>query len=301
MINTSKVQVIHIALLISIFSACRSQESLIHQTADANSSEITTNSAVPLITPTKLISKSAILTPSPTLSNQSAKEIFVQWILGNPDCKLPCWGGIAIGKTSLDDAYYLLNPVLQLKGLKKSACRLGQCKWYPWIYLLDEKLYSGAVLSKDDGAVYAITVDGDYSDKVSLGKLLSSYGNPDKTFVYAHTGLPPDNIALFDLLLLYSQQKFVVRYRWLTQSSGNNIKACGEPQYFTLSIVQHNESDWTDLEIDQAAHQVKYSSQTSNIRSFQDSTGVVTDYFFERVLQGDPSLCISTPLREWGG
>jgi len=119
----------------------------------------------------------------------SAKELF----LGNSDCKLPCWGGIIIGKTPLNDAYSLINPVVKLDSLRNSACQLGQCKWYPWVHMLGDKTYSGALLSKEDEMIYAIIVEGDYSEDVSFSRLLSLYGNPSKTFVYAHAGIPPDN------------------------------------------------------------------------------------------------------------
>lgn len=295
--KTSRIKLIFL-LLVSILifvSACG--------TATENVDEAATTSQPPkptLTATTMPIADASSWTPLPTLASDDSDMVFKSWFKGTPVCSLPCWAGIVPGETNWAEAVHTLAPVLDLHIAENQGnCRFGPCKYLAWQYELEGNLYDGNLYSKDS-IVYAVFLEGEYSLEYAMREVFVKYGEPTQAFVhtspYTYAGEPPQ----LDFVALYAKNKFVVRYIWQAQVQDQTIVACDEPSVFMLGVVAIDESKWTGLEIDQAGNQLDNSAVgDGRLRPIAEVLDMNVDGFYQKVLEGDPSLCITTPVKYW--
>jgi hypothetical protein len=128
--------------------------------------------------------------------------------------------------------------------------------------------------------------------------IFAEYGQPTQAFVYTnpytYAGEPPQ----LDLVLLYAKNRFTIRYIWQAQLQNRSIVACDEPSAFMLGVVAIDESQWTGLEIAQNGRQLDNSSAgNGGLRPIANALDMSVDVFYQRVLAGDASFCIETPVK----
>jgi hypothetical protein len=239
-------------------------------------------------------------TPLPTLLSNDADTMFRNWLGATPTCRFPCWANIIPGKTSWAEAIHVLDPVLELYFAKGIAdCRFGPCKYLAWQYQLEGNIYSGNLFSQEDN-IYSIFLEGGSPLEYGMQKVFAEYGQPTQVFVYTnpytYAGEPPQ----LDVVVLYAKDRFTIRYIWLAQLQDQNIVACDEPSAFMLGVVAIDESQWTDLEIAQNGRQLDNGSTgNGGLRPVENALDMSVDVFYQRVLEGEASFCIETPVKYW--
>jgi hypothetical protein len=253
----------------------------------------------PTLLPTSTVSPS--WTPLPTLPTNDADQQFRSWMHGAPDCLFPCWAGITPGKTLWEEAIHLLAPVIDLRTTNElSRCRFGECKTLSWDFQIQNNLFYGEIYSKDD-IIYSIYLEGDQATKeLNLQNIFDIYGVPEKVFIITSprgiAGDPP----MFFLYVLYPNHNFVIKQIWEAQVNEKNIRACGNPENFSLGIAAIDESQWTNDEIYQTGVQSGAGSTNSDkLQPLEDVTNMSIESFYKKILNNDPSFCIVTPLKYW--
>ncbi len=236
------------------------------------------------------------LTPLPTLSSVLADEIFRKWLLGTPDCVMPCWGGVEPGKTGWIEARNMLKEVLRVYASADTICRFGECSASYWDYsLLDGTHFDGELFGKDD-VLYSFYLGGEFTSEMDFKRLLETYGQPAQIFVRA-AGAARGDPPVLDAAILYP--KFIVRYRWWADVKNKNIVACGQPKLFLLGIVAIDENQWTAEEIDANGDQSTHGGYSGGFEPLSDVTDITVADYYQKVMQNNSEICLSTPLENW--
>lgn len=261
------------------------------------------------VTPSMTIMFTTSPTPSPTrtplitLSVIDADNKFIQWLSGTSDCLFPCWAGILPGTTLWEDALYKLKPVLQMDIPFTTKCRFGQCGLLYWKFSRQHDNhydYTGSLFENGD-TLYAVTIGGEYNGAIGLRKIFETYGQPSQVFVDAmsnYAGDPP----LFDVIVLYKQFKFIIRYEWFAELGKDEIVACGKPKSFNLGIVAIDEDQWTPREIAENGNQRNDFDSgvfTGRLRPISEVTDMSIEDLYNQVTKSISEFCIGTPLKYW--
>lgn len=232
----------------------------------------------------------------PTISGDIADEIFRKWLLGTPDCVLPCWGGVEPGKTGWNEARDTLKAVIPVHSSVDTFCRFGKCSASYWDYSMEDGTQFDGILFGKDDVLYSFYLDGEYTSEMDLKRLFGTYGKPDQIFIRA-TGAVVGDPPVFEVAILYP--KFIVRYRWWADVKNNNIVACGQPNLFFLGIVAIDENQWTAEEIDANGDQSTYSGSGRGFEPLSDVTDLTVADYYQKVMQNNSEICLSTPSKYW--
>lgn len=242
----------------------------------------------------------SLWTPLPTLMSNDADMAFRNWFKGTSSCSFPCWAGLVPGETSWAEAVHALTPILNLHiSENPGKCRFGPCEYLAWQYELERNLYDGNLYSKNN-TVYAVFLEGDNLLEYAMRDVFVKYGQPTQVYIYTNP-YTLGEMPQLDLVALYPQNKFAVRYIWQAQVQDQNIVACGKPYVFMLGIVAIDASQWTGLEIDQAGRQLDNGAiGDGGLRPIADVLNISTDVFYHNVLDNSKSsFCITTPIKYW--
>jgi len=272
-------------------------------TATARITPGISSTKIPTLTPEPTPVPTATPTPAPTLQPEEAKEVFGQWMLGEPDCLLPCWAGIVPGETTWDEAIRLVSPVTEIaKIFVEYNCLGGLCNGFDW-ELTQLQAGQGVFIpvsgSVDTGGgeeVAKISVNTRTPEvSVGLGMILETYGFPEKILVKV-TDSSTEEVYNLDMILSFPAHSFALRYIRDAQIQENNIVACGEPTLTSLHIVDDEENSWSFEKIlgivfgageNETGYQDLEVVSNLSVESFY--------YYFIKY----PTACFSTPLSNW--
>lgn len=287
-------------LLAIILASCNLSPVTVESSTSPTESSTPAIYAIPTTTPS--MSPAIFQTPTsfPTLSANLANEKFKQWLSGTSDCIFPCLGDVVPGETNWADVIYQLKPVLQNAGIPyKARCRFGECSIWEWNFnLQDEKTYTGVFFEKDE-KLYSITISGDYDLSVSLSNIFEIYGEPEQIFIEAKAGSAGDPPIVM-ISLLYTQQKFMIRYMWWANAQKDSFVACDQPSSFQLGIVAIDKSQWIATELAQIGMQ--YESSGTNIfggKPIVEISDMTIQDFYEDFSESLPTTCITIPSKYW--
>jgi hypothetical protein len=208
---------------------------------------ITTTSAVyPTTNPTATI-EIPLITPIQTLVVEESQAVFQQWLLGDNDCRLPCWAGVVPGETSWEEAYNLIASVLTVYNVdQEDSCRSGPCSKFSWRVPTME--YSspavGSVRKINNDFVTDISLTIQYSYyPIPLDQVFIQYGLPQQVLIHA-AYYRVDNYVVTYIILFYPESDFILRFFRSGWLSGGNIWSCGPFGETDLRISNSIESNW---------------------------------------------------------
>jgi hypothetical protein len=302
------------AFLILLLAGCSSPQAL-PQTAiptlEPTLSPFPTETVVPPTqTPTSapILTSTPIWTPLPTFSETDSVEKLRVWIQGTFDCLLPCWGGITPGKTTWPEARQVIEQMSGSAAVNVSEnmnCGFGACNGIGWS-LYPNTVAEGFFYTKlPEDIVHFIHIDiqnEGNSKKVNLVRNISLqdvfrwYGEPPMMLFNVETDVAENRFM--ELILVYPQRQFLIRYMKMTELVENKITNCGQDHEVEIFILDNKEQlssfatitgavETRDLPID--SHYKKVEEATGqSMHSFYVTYSTIKD------------ACISTPAEMWG-
>jgi hypothetical protein len=303
---------IYIAIIVScntlITNSATPTDQIITDTNSLNNlqttfTEITTPSLSPSTTITNTPTRTIELTWTdlPILEINQAKTRINELIIGNGDCKLPCWWGISPGYTTWQESDQLFKSL--------------SCVYYSNYYdkpslttddVLRNRRYS--IIGVDcfssysniwilDGVVEAIQILGD-TRVYTLDKLLSNYLEPNEVLLFTYSNVPGSTYPFY-LILYYSDKRILSIYELYAQKLGSFMRGCPqtiEPILFTWA----NDIKWSKEDIDQISLGIDMNGQYTRVKSINEVTEITIEQFYNLYKDPHNELCIDTPNVNWG-
>jgi len=234
-------------------------------------------------------------------------EKLLTWLGGSFDCLLPCWGGITPGKTSWQEAVHLLEPLSGFSTVNISdrlSCDFGECNGIGWS-LFPRSMAEGHFYTRlPENIVHLINikVENDGAQKanlmrsVNLRNIFTWYGSPDILLFSAHPNTSGD--SFLELILVYAERQFVIRYLKLAGVSGDNVVSCGKDNKIELTILD-NKEQLMSLDAIAGAVETKGLHVDSGLHKSADEAVGMTTHLFYLAFSNRKEPCISTPLSLW--
>jgi len=245
-------------------------------------------------------------TPLPTLKPESGLQILSSWLEGNEKCRLPCWAGITPGVTEWNQAIYLLHPLEGIATIRTGTnddCVFGKCNWITWALYSPTSEYGyfdgSSVENKIDYMQLDLTEPSSLKS-LSLQNVLTHYGKPTFLLVSALPvgfGKEIPSELIMELLLVYPDRQFIIKYLRHAELKGDNFVSCGPDTYIKL-IVLDNKDQLSSL------NSIANSLETKDLgvlvwhKFIEEATGITIDSFEEVYSKEDPP-CIITPKNIW--
>lgn len=266
------------------------------QTFTPLQSKVATRNFIPTpVSPTTIF---ITWTPLATLSNSQATNRMVEWFLGTPGCRFPCWAGITLGKTTWMEAKQIIGAVVNVDALDENiTCTFGPCNNIAWHSKAGLDIH-GDISSNSDGFINWITIES-YQPiyEYRLDKMLKQYGSPDKVFLQTEFHSLNNYDVFFALTLAYPQYQFIIKYTWMATISGENVIGCLQNGDVYLSLKQIK-GEWTD---DLIKHEIYSSGDIGAVvfRPLQEVTDMTINDFYKKFTSVSGSECITTPGKFW--
>lgn len=265
-------------------------------------------SDVPTVLPTQTVISSPTMINTPTryftqmpdvtLSPSQADSRFLGWLKGSQECRFPCWAGIVPGQSTWQEAKLVIGSVVDITGLlEKSKCTFGNCNMLDWNNTVRPNTF-GYVYSKADNVVYGIYLQniGSSIPEYDINEILTNYGLPKQIYI-STTDFFNEEPLPFELIMVYPQEKFIIRYFRNAWIEGDDIVNCGGTHQVTLTIGFDDGRDWDP----QRVMEITYLGDDLE-GVFLADLDAVTEYtiesFYEAFIK-DSDTCISTPRELW--
>jgi hypothetical protein len=301
-----------------IFTGCA-------KSTEINNGSSTVTSPRPTLTLTLTLTPSPSMMPSmtvvPTLSTEAAHSYFLELLLQNGGCSLPCWWGIKPGKSTTLDAKNILFPLTGRASLDLSAYDHGSLQiTYPksdtetdlllaYYSVLHDNIIDVITISTQAFHVKNIDSDKDPSfygsadynklfNSYTLQGILSTYGPPSDVFLYVENNAAEPNAPSFiELRLMYTDKGIFVKYSSHLDARNGNYLSCPSKAFVSLWLLSpegrlayqdalSNVSDWSDI------FPKNYG------KSLKDMTQMTIDNFYNTFKQ-PTEACIETPISLW--
>ena len=256
-----------------------------------------TSEATSIPSTSQPIVTTAVTTATLSYIQISPEKIFAGWLQGNSGCDLPCWAGITPGQTKWDDAISSMSKLVTPHIGAPVLCRYGPCKYFDWQFEFRGGLFSGIMYERND-FVYAIYLNSEKTSELSLQKILVKYKQPDLVLLSA-SSFTFEGSPTINLILLYKDNSFVIRYMWWAEFAGDEISSCGDPYIVYLGVVAVENDGWTEIEITQMGRQTRANATSENFKPINEVTRLSEAEFYQLGLQPVEKFCISTSVSYW--
>lgn len=255
----------------------------------------------PTITPTFSVTAipNQTWTPRPTFTYDEGIDMLKIWFAGTDNCLLPCWAGIIPGKTNWEDALYIIRPlesVIKLDAEVNVDCVHGKCSYISWSVIPTERgILSSIYPEQIIDYIMLETIDSDHMASLSLQNIFIKYGKP-KILLFSTDPEQPGQKFL-ELLLVYPEMQFLIKYSKYAKLNGNNLESCEGDSYIKLVVLDNSEQL---LSLDAIANSVETRDFHIGAwyKSAEDAVGMTIDTFFETFRKPNPP-CIISPSSVW--
>lgn len=265
------------------------------------------------------------LTPNaiPTLSTEAAYT-YLDTLLNNSSCRLPCWLGITPGKSSLPDAHAQL---IRLSGIARSFHGLyiePAGDWSTGIFLIphpdDNKVIEigPSFLTPSESniisviGIHALTYrvkngdrDVDIYDYPAFNELmktytleavLSRYGLPKQIYIYA---VPSTPLGYFQLHVWYPDQGIFLIFNLLAHDLENSYRLCPKDALLSGYLTQPDSSGYQEslLQINGDLYK-NFFPPSEFVKTTDEAFGLSTDKFYQSFVSPN-NLCLDSPKSVW--
>lgn len=247
------------------------------------------------------------LTPLPTLQEEIGLENLYSWLEGTNNCLLPCWGGIIPGQTTWDEAIQITQSMRSFSSIDVylgAECDFGECNLISWS-LPDTNDGLGYIYSLlPDNKIHIMRIEVTDSSSLvnalNLKDILNHYGKPS---ILLMSALPvgfgqelPGELAL-ELILVYPDRQFVVKYLRPARLSGDFFTSCESANYIKL-IILDNKEQLMSVNVIADATETKDLGVDVWHKPVEEATEMTIDRFYETYKNSD-APCITTPISVW--
>ena len=255
----------------------------------------------PPITPTPSLTAipSQTWTPLPTITYEDGMQLLSAWFEGADYCRLPCWAGITPGQTSWEEASHILDPLQQTVKLEVGSnvdCVYGKCSFISWSRTPDESGVLSSIYPENIIDYLTLeTIEPSHMVFLSLSNLLSVYGKP--AIVLFSTDPEQPGQKFLELILVYPERQFIIKYSKYAELSGENLESCGVDSYIMLVVLDNQEQLMT---LEAIANSVETKDFNVDVwhKSLEDATEMTIDTFYE-TYKNSGAPCITTPVSVW--
>jgi hypothetical protein len=255
----------------------------------------------PVITPTSsfVVMPSQTWTPLPTLSHDDGMQMLTAWFEGTDYCRLPCWAGITPGETNWEESWHLLQPLQRTVKLESGTnvdCDYGKCSFISWSRApIERGILSSIYPENIIDYIMLETIEPDHLIALSLRNILSIYGKP--AILLFSTDPDQPGQKHLELILVYPERQFLIRYSRYAEISGENIESCGQDSVIKLVILDNQEQL---ASVDVIAKSIETKEFYVDVwhKSVEESTGMTIDAFYD-TFSKDNAPCIVTPIMLW--
>lgn len=265
----------------------------------------------PTSTPTQ--SRRPEQTPLPALTSEAEILDFISFV-GMDDCQLPCWANITPGKTEWDEVVYRLKPMELMTKFEiatgiKSVYGEANVVFFFWdgreIRVdgdVGVKAFGGNKAHLIAMNIQAFTYPTETNpsrplplpEQFSLRAVLREYGAPSLAFDYSETD-DPEPLSM-NLLLVYPEKHFYVKYIRHGNLEGENFVAC-EPDYYMELLVLDDPGPLSSFEAISQSPETK-SLYIENWKPLDNVLGMTLEEFSTSYLSLS-SDCIIFPKKNW--
>jgi hypothetical protein len=293
-----------IAVFALLISACGgSPSATVTKEASVTHKPTITITLAPTLRPT------ATETPIPTLTSDERILQVREWLVTNAGCRLPCWWGIELGRTTLDDLSNFLDRI----GAKSSAYEDGGAvlHYAAGFDLEQEHVFNTIAFQEKDEMIIAIVIDAHgFNDSpnfknvwaaFSPERIIAEYGAPSRVWVWSrstvHEGSPGPTMP-YSIWFFYDHLEILVRY-------SGQVKY--EPIYKMCPVFneQGNLSDDIDMYLQAPEANTPLEdlptvkNNTNHAISLEDAAGISLNEFYELFTRPGIEPCFETPRSIW--
>jgi hypothetical protein len=249
-----------------------------------------------------------VLTPTllPTLKPKDGLQTLSSWFEGSDECRLPCWAGITPGQTEWEKAKYLLHPlegIAEIRFGTNNDCVFGKCNWITWALLSHPTEYGyldGKYAENKINYIHLEVTESYSLESLNLRNILTYYGSPTFLLVSALPvgfGKEIPSELVMELILVYPEQQFVIKYLRHAELRGDDFVSCGPDTYVKL-IVLDNQEQLSSLTAIANSLETKDLGVLVWHKSIEEATEMTIDSFRDAFSVVNPP-CISTPTNIW--
>jgi hypothetical protein len=272
---------------------------------------LTMNSSTP--SATHMISSSTP-TSFQTLPPKEAEAQVVELIQHNGGCRLPCWWGLAPGKTSLQTT----KSFLDVFGSLSIANRLGEKGGYfilripknnlfldmeinypkrnnDMVEMLSIRMILMHQIKNGYEVVYGDPLYKQFFQPYLLSQILSTYGQPSDVWIYV------DRLGKeLHIWLSYAVSGFLVDYVAPSESEGGQFLGCPSKAYTELWLWpperEYSPAEAISVQLgDDGLGQEWFAS----ILPIKDATTLTVDAFYNIYKDSQNISCLETPVELW--
>jgi len=313
------VLALSVVLFMALVSNC-AQSNKVVTPVPAKTPSLPTSSAisVPSLTIMPTDSPTPTYTPTaiPTLPVEEAQAKLLKLLSENGGCRLPCFWGIAPGKSSYQDVQAVL---VSLSSLSRSLHLnpSGTSDVTPRLTEGDLELYNRVAFLTDpnvtvyraafSGEIHKPLTQGGYEDifdsnlfgeKVSaytLAHVLTEQGVPPSVMIQTAGGpLTRGGTGGFDILLLYPDQGILVNYKTQMHLNGTNVRGCPLNAYVQMELYPPGQPD----AFFEGLKQTDWPAKMTGYKPLEETTSMSVQKFYD-TFREPTEKCIETSAKLW--
>lgn len=191
-----------------------------------------------------------------------------------------------------------LEGIAKLRFALNDDCIFGKCNWISWslLNLADGHGYIDGKYQENKVNFIQLEIsESDLVKSLSLEYVLRQYGKPTLLFFSTEPDLPGE--LFLELILVYPDQQFVIKYSKYAKLSNNEVVSCGQDSYIELIILDNKEQL---ISVDSLANAVETEHLHIDVwhKSVEESLGMNMDTFYE-TFSKENAPCITTPINVW--
>jgi hypothetical protein len=253
-----------------------------------------------------------------------AAYTYLQALLNDSTCRLPCWLGITPGKSTLPEAHAQLIRLSSIAatfhGMYLEPAGQYSIAIFQIPYPKDNRIieiHPGYLTPADTNIISVIYIDAlayrvknsdrdvdiyDYArfndllQAYTLHSILSEYGLPQQIYIYA---VPSTPLGYFQLHVWYPEKGIFIAYNLLGDEIGNSYQLCPNEALISGYLTQPNTSSYQESLLQNNGELYKnFFPPSEFVKTTDEAFGLSTDEFFKRFVSPN-SGCLDSPKSVW--
>ena len=304
-----------------VASCTQSTESVVPSSTAMPTSQVSSNSPLPVATATPIISP--ILTMVPTLPVEEARKQLLDLLSNNGDCNMPCLWGIVPGKSTYPEAQAILAPLGSLSDLTgfipeggvvspkyiEDDLILATNIDFNIEILSDNQIVSRVglrarelkkIITTDSGLGFDPIFDSNvYGERVSfymLHSVLTNHGLPESVMLGTVASIPPrEPPGGFHILLLYPNQGIMINYTTQMHKTGLYVGGCPANAHVEMELCPSGNADVFFASLEKTDD---WAVRKNWYKSLEETTSMSVEEFYE-TFREPTDKCIETLASLW--
>lgn len=262
--------------------------------------EMATETPLPSATPTNTPTIAPTLTPFPTVAPEKRGELYDELMATNRGCELPCWWGLELGVSSLDDVvqlYQQFDPFITIQDFESGVTRITIKFVEPTIENGEQTTHT--FRGRDNVLLESEIQVKKYENFTPLS-LMTRFGQPSEVWLWTIPE-PFEGVLPADFLMYFPEHGILAGYRELASNSEENVEVCLNGTG-SSSLLVWEPSIWDPNGELSFIDRAKASSELSLITG-QQRIEEVSNWdeatLYANVLDSASTDCLLTPSNLW--